>query len=61
MTETVRLIDKDANAGCVTVIGNSSSGYPAYDEDKQSIREELVENFNSFIYFGSVWQGSAVF
>merc|ERR1712232_543015 len=41
---------------CVQVIGNDKSGYPSYDEGAESIRTELVDNFNNFIYFGTVFR-----
>merc|ERR1712232_698809 len=41
---------------CVQVIGNDKSGYPSYDEGAESIRTELVDNFNNYIYFGTVFR-----
>lgn len=41
---------------CVQVVGRNLDGYPARSEDAEMMKEEIIGDFNSFVYFGSLWR-----
>jgi voltage-gated sodium channel len=41
---------------CVEVLGTSDAGYPSYNDKQSNINDEFVDDFNNFVYFGSIYR-----
>jgi len=43
---------------CVILFGSPESGFPGFDDDAAALKNEDLESFNNYRYFGTIWRAT---